>query len=102
MPKPHTTPGYSLRTNDTGSHFIDLHPASMDQIRRQAADALARDTEGKARQAMIELGWMPPEISHEAIRLLLRYRLETPLGNQPHMIAHEVDEFILAVRPKID
>ena len=24
--------------------------------------------------------------------LLLRYRVETPLGNQPHMIAHEVDE----------
>lgn len=25
-------------------------------------------------------------------RLLLRYRNETPLGHQPHMIAHEVDE----------
>jgi len=26
--------------------------------------------------------------------LLKRYRLETPLGNQPYMIAHEVDEAI--------
>ena len=25
-------------------------------------------------------------------RLLARYRDETPLGNQPHMIAHEADE----------
>lgn len=24
-------------------------------------------------------------------RLLRRYRAETPLGHQPHMIAHEVD-----------
>ena len=27
----------------------------------------------------------------ELERLLLRYRTETPLGHQPHMIAHEVD-----------
>lgn len=27
-------------------------------------------------------------------RLLLRYRTETPLGHQPHMIAQEVDEFL--------
>lgn len=27
----------------------------------------------------------------EAVRLLKRYRLETPLGHQPHMIAHEAD-----------
>lgn len=28
------------------------------------------------------------------LRLLKRYRDETPLGHQPHMIAHEVDEVI--------
>lgn len=27
----------------------------------------------------------------EALRLLRRYRTETPLGHQPHMIAHEAD-----------
>ena len=26
--------------------------------------------------------------------LLKRYRTETPLGHQPHMIAHEVDEVL--------
>lgn len=26
--------------------------------------------------------------------LLLRYRLEVPLGHQPHMIAHQVDELM--------
>jgi hypothetical protein len=31
---------------------------------------------------------------NEAVRLLKRYRDETPLGNQPHMIAGEVDEFL--------
>jgi hypothetical protein len=34
------------------------------------------------------------ERSTTAITLLRRYRDETPLGNQPHMIAHEVDAFI--------
>ena len=28
----------------------------------------------------------------ELRRLLARYRDETPLGNQPHMIAHQADE----------
>lgn len=30
----------------------------------------------------------------ELVRLLSRYRNETPLGNQPHMIAHEADTAI--------
>ena len=30
----------------------------------------------------------------EATALLVRYRKETPLGNQPHMIAHVADDFI--------
>jgi len=32
----------------------------------------------------------------KAIALLRRYRAETPLGHQPHMIAHVVDEFLRA------
>jgi len=30
----------------------------------------------------------------EMLELLVRYRNETPLGNQPHMIAHIADEVI--------
>lgn len=30
----------------------------------------------------------------ELLALLKRYRSETPLGHQPHMIAHEADEAI--------
>jgi glycerate-2-kinase len=32
----------------------------------------------------------------EALRLLRRYRAETPLGHQPHMIAHEADAMLAA------
>lgn len=32
----------------------------------------------------------------ECQRLLHRYRNETPLGHQPHMIAHEVDAALAA------
>jgi len=32
-----------------------------------------------------------------AVNFLKRYRTETPIWNQPHMIAHEVDEFLAAL-----
>lgn len=31
------------------------------------------------------------ETLHKVTTLLRRYRTETPIGHQPHMIAHEVD-----------
>lgn len=34
----------------------------------------------------------------EALRLLGRYRTETPLGNQPHMIALEAETFAASAR----
>jgi len=34
------------------------------------------------------------EIFSEMLELLIRYRNETPLGNQPHMIAHVADDVI--------
>jgi hypothetical protein len=37
-------------------------------------------------------GWSNAEL----VRLLRRYRTETPLGHQPHMIAHEVDAALAA------
>ena len=36
-------------------------------------------------------GW---RYADELLALLKRYRTETPLGHQPHMLAHEVDEAI--------
>ena len=33
-------------------------------------------------------------------KLLTRYRNETPIGNQPHMICHEVDEALSPTEPK--
>jgi len=32
------------------------------------------------------------EVLKQARQIIWRYRHETPLGNQPHMIAHEADE----------
>ena len=34
------------------------------------------------------------EVNAELVSLLIRYRKETPLGNQPHMIAHLADAAI--------
>ena len=34
------------------------------------------------------------EVNQERLRLVKRYRAETPLGHQPHMIAHEADAAI--------
>lgn len=34
----------------------------------------------------------------ELLALLIRYRNETPLGHQPHMVAHEVDAAIAKVK----
>lgn len=50
--------------------------------------------------AVITMCLMPKEAAHivhavnnhdALVALLTRYRNETPLGNQPYMIAHEVD-----------
>lgn len=35
------------------------------------------------------------------LALLARYRNETPLGHQPHMIAHEVDALLADLREKL-
>lgn len=51
---------------------------------------------------LTRIGWLTPAVAEHIVRcvnahdglvaLLTRYRNETPLGHQPHMIAHEVDE----------
>ena len=42
---------------------------------------------------VITIAWRKSVTSQltEAVRLLRRYRTETPLGHQPHMIAGDVD-----------
>lgn len=36
------------------------------------------------------------------LALIKRYRKETPIGNQPHMIAHQADEAISAIESSIE
>lgn len=52
-----------ITTDERGNFKLDYreHIPQMEQVRRQVADAIANDTEGKVRQALIELGWTPPE-----------------------------------------
>ena len=38
------------------------------------------------------------EVMQMALDVVQRYRKETPLGNQPHMIAHDADKTIEALR----
>ena len=42
------------------------------------------------------------EVNTDLVSLLKRYRLEIPLGHQPHMIAAEVDEAIAKAEVKHD
>lgn len=51
-----------ITTTDTGDFKLDYSDMipQMEQVRRQVSEAIARDTEGKVRQALIELGWTPP------------------------------------------
>ena len=37
-----------------------------------------------------------------AIEIMQRYLKETPLGNQPHMIAHKAEEAIIACKEALD
>lgn len=55
-----TVPGISRIRREGGSYFVDLHFAPMDEVRKQVAERLASDTEGKVKQALIDLGWTPP------------------------------------------
>lgn len=69
------------------------------QLASKAADALASLTEARDTYADLyarrcaELARLERVVG-EAFSFLRRYRNETPLGNQPHMIAHIVDTFL--------
>lgn len=90
----------------SSSVSILLHSASA-----ELAAAIAERDEAKAdalqqfRNCVTERGLRESaERTAEQLRselasaraLLTRYRNETPLGHQPHMIAHEVDELLAA------
>lgn len=70
--------------------------ASLTAERDQARDELttlscsAGYTLSDQRKCIVEL----TGALREATALLVRYRRETPLGNQPHMIAHVADDFL--------
>ena len=51
------------------------------------------DYAGTATDAAAELRRLHA-LNQELLRLVKRYRAETPLGHQPHMIAHEADAAI--------
>jgi hypothetical protein len=47
---------------ESSFHFDYSHEITPIQIiQRQVADAIARDRDGKIRQALIDLGWTPPK-----------------------------------------
>ena len=63
---------------------------------RKTQNSLALPTGGshEANSSSGEVEYQRQELERENARmraLLTRYRNETPLGNQPHMIAHQVD-----------
>lgn len=63
----------------------------------QAADLLDKGADALAAAVNSRLAAPGEETVAKALALLIRYRKETPLGHQPHMIAHEADEVIVAL-----
>jgi hypothetical protein len=51
----------------------------------------ALETQGQSLHALIGDAC---DVGDELLRLVQRYRRETPLGHQPHMIAHQADAAI--------
>lgn len=69
------TAGHSCSGMLRNRAFFDAHSVKL----RPSYDAIAAERDALAARLA------------EALRLLRRYRTETPLGHQPHMIAHEAD-----------
>ena len=70
------------------------HPSDLERRLREAERE--RDDVRRALDGQIALLAEIIADRDEALRLLKRYRTETPLGHQPHMIAHEADAAIAA------
>lgn len=57
MPFPYYTPEFKFDP-ETQAHLM-VGP-TLDQVRHDLVMAFMRDTEGKIKQALIDLGWRPP------------------------------------------
>jgi len=76
------------------------HPSqdAKSSMQKIAENARNRVTYWKERHDIeLEIRLDADALLREALDLLGRYRKETPLGNQPHMIAHVVDKHIKVV-----
>lgn len=47
--------------DEAGQPVLRWNPTPYDVVRRQVAEAIAADRDGKVRAALIELGWTPPD-----------------------------------------
>ena len=83
---------------------IEAIEAENAELRVLESEAAARHRETLAELAKVDADrktWKQQALKAEderdaAVALLRRYRNETPLGHQPHMIAHEVDALLAA------
>lgn len=92
---------------DTVNHLILESTGWMNaaSFHRQKADQLRElpELDAKAAEIAEQVAFDAGAASRDAeiaelVALLTRYRNETPLGHQPHMIAHLVDEALAKVR----
>lgn len=44
-------------------HYLGFNAPPQQELTRQVAEAIAADRDGKIRQALIDLGWTPPDQS---------------------------------------
>ena len=67
----------------------------MSDLERELAEARAEIVRLTKRKDECSNGWDAALAQRDkAIAFLHVYRNDTPLGNQPHMLAHEVDQFL--------
>ena len=69
------------RWEDQNGTMAAVLPSEWDSLREDVMDACVIQSPRMLRTEVLRLK-----------ALLARYRDETPLGHQPHMIAHQVDE----------
>lgn len=54
---------YTYQDTEDFNYRMAWHPTPQEIITKQVFDAISRDREGKVRQALIDLGWTPPDES---------------------------------------
>ena len=101
------------RTNDLFKAYeVDMDATTL----REGVEKLERELAAAQKEVMIQASFFAVECDMRKkaeaalaeaqaeiarlLALLVRYRNETPLGHQPHMIAHEADAAIDAARGK--